>query len=465
MTPVTEGEVLLGKYVVEKVLGMGGMGVVVAAHHLQLDERVALKFLLPDAAANPQVVARFLREARAAAKIKSEHVTRVFDVGTMENGSPFLVMEYLDGQDLAALIASSGPCAPDVAVDYVLQACEAIAEAHAAGVVHRDLKPHNLFLSRRADGSPCVKVLDFGISKATASPAAAMTSTAAMMGSPLYMSPEQMVSARDVDPRSDIWALGIILYELLAGKTPFDAETMPQLVLQVTQHPPRMLRVDRPDAPPGLEAAINRCLEKSPAARYQNVADLAADLAIFVPPERRSSVIRISRVLGGSAEASRAPAQTDSAAATAASPVATQGSWGSTRAEGRGFPMATAALAVGVVTLVGAFAWAGLRFMRSSDGASASASSSTESASPSPAAIASAARAEATAAVAAELDASRPTDGGASPSETTQPPPVGDHEARRAAAAGKPSSAVKRPIVPAVPSAKSPTSEVPSDRK
>ena len=210
MTPVTEGEVLLGKYVVEKVLGMGGMGVVVAAHHLQLDERVALKFLLPDAAANPQVVARFLREARAAAKIKSEHVTRVFDVGTMENGSPFLVMEYLDGQDLAALIASSGPCAPDVAVDYVLQACEAIAEAHAAGVVHRDLKPHNLFLSRRADGSPCVKVLDFGISKATASPAAAMTSTAAMMGSPLYMSPEQRADARDVAPRSDVWALGII---------------------------------------------------------------------------------------------------------------------------------------------------------------------------------------------------------------------------------------------------------------
>ncbi len=465
MTPVTEGEVLLGKYVVEKVLGMGGMGVVVAAHHLQLDERVALKFLLPDAAANPLVVARFLREARAAAKIKSEHVTRVFDVGTMENGSPFLVMEYLDGQDLAALIASSGPCAPDVAVDYVLQACEAIAEAHAAGVVHRDLKPHNLFLSRRADGSPCIKVLDFGISKATGSPAAAMTSTAAMMGSPLYMSPEQMVSARDVDPRSDIWALGIILYELLAGKTPFDAETMPQLVLQVTQHPPRMLRVDRPDAPPGLEAAINRCLEKAPAARYQNVADLAADLAIFVPPERRSSVIRISRVLGGSTEAIRAPARSDSAMATAASPGATQGSWGSTRAEGRGLSIGTVALAVGVMVLVGASAWAGLRFMRSSGAASVSPPVASESAALLAATVESAAPVEALPAVAVEPDASRPVDGRASPSESTNPPAVGDHEARRTVTAGKPSPPAKRPAVPALSSANSPPSEVPNDRK
>ena len=229
------GDVLAGKYRVERVLGSGGMGVVVAAMHLTLQERVALKFLLPEGAKKEETVTRFLREARAAAKIKSEHVARVSDVGTLESGAPYLVMEYLDGSDLSALLRRDGPLPPRDAVEYVLQACEALAEAHAVGIVHRDLKPANLFLARHAGGAPRIKVLDFGISKLTARDPSmppddpSMTRTRAWLGSPLYMSPEQMRSARDVDTRTDIWALGVILYELLSGKPPFDGETFPEL--------------------------------------------------------------------------------------------------------------------------------------------------------------------------------------------------------------------------------------------
>src|SRR4051812_29611172 len=209
---VREGDVLAGKYRVDKILGAGGMGVVVAAHHVQLDERVAIKFLLPEALGNAEAVARFAREARAAVKIKSEHVARVIDVGTLETGAPYMVMEYLEGGDLSQVLASRGPLPVEEAVEYVLQACEAIAHAHALGIVHRDLKPANLFLIRRPDGTNAIKVLDFGISKVmpgkSASSDNAMTRTRTVMGSPLYMSPEQMASTRDVDGRTDLWALG-----------------------------------------------------------------------------------------------------------------------------------------------------------------------------------------------------------------------------------------------------------------
>jgi eukaryotic-like serine/threonine-protein kinase len=206
---VREGDILAGKYRVERVLGIGGMGVVVAAHHLQLDEKVALKFLLPEALGNSEAVARFAREARAAVKIKSEHVARVIDVGTLPNGAPYMVMEYLDGGDLAAWLQERGPLPIEQAVEFVLQACVAVADAHALGIIHRDLKPANLFCVRRSDGQLSIKVLDFGISKMTpfgGSGPSAMTHTSALMGSPLYMSPEQMRSAKDTNPRTDIWA-------------------------------------------------------------------------------------------------------------------------------------------------------------------------------------------------------------------------------------------------------------------
>ena len=299
--PVNVGQVLAGKYQIERVLGMGGMGVVVAALHLQLHERVAIKFLQAEALQSPQIVGRFLREARAAAKIRSEHVARVYDVGTLEDGAPYLVMEYLDGSDLSAVVKQRGPLPAAVAVEYVLQACEAIAEAHAAGIVHRDLKPANLFVTARADGSHVVKVIDFGISKMASDAGGAgldMTKTTEMRGSLLFMPPEQMSRPRDADARSDIWAIGVSLFNLLTGEYPFPAESAPELCAKVFHQAPVPLRHRRPDCPPALEAVILRCLEKSPEQRFQNVAELAAALVDFAAPGARVSADRISKTLG-----------------------------------------------------------------------------------------------------------------------------------------------------------------------
>lgn len=297
------GQTLAQKYRVERVLGAGGMGIVLAAHHLELDERVAIKLLRPEMLGQPEAVARFAREARAAVKIKSEHVARIYDVGALEGGAPFMVMEYLEGVDLAAWLRDSGPLSTEQSVEFLLQAGEAVAEAHALGIVHRDLKPANLFAVRRPGGQLSIKVLDFGISKVSDPMMAggATTKTLTVMGSPLYMSPEQMESARAADPRSDIWALGVILYELLTGACPFNGETLPEIVLRVATGTPVPLRGRQPSAPAGLEAVLLRCLEKNPDRRFQTVAELADALVEFAPPRARISVDRISGTLGASA--------------------------------------------------------------------------------------------------------------------------------------------------------------------
>jgi serine/threonine-protein kinase len=297
------GDVILGKYRIERVIGLGGMGAVVSARHLQLDERVAIKFLLPEMLSHEEVVQRFLREAKAAIRIRSEHCVRILDVGTLETGAPYMVMEYLEGRDLAAIGEEQKQLPiPDV-VDWVLQAGEALAEAHQLGIVHRDLKPANLFLTRRADGTPAVKVLDFGISKQAASGAdAGVTKTQAVLGSPRYMSPEQMRSTKDVDARADVWALGAVIHELVSGYPPFDAETMTALCAAILQDPPRSMRASRPDAPPELEAVVRVALEKDRDRRFGNVAQLAAALAPFGSPSARASAERIARVLGVSAD-------------------------------------------------------------------------------------------------------------------------------------------------------------------
>jgi serine/threonine protein kinase len=297
MTNVAPGEVFLGKYRIEKVLGQGGMGVVVSARHLELDELVAIKFLHPTFAAQSDQVERFIREGRAAAKIKSEHVARVRDVGKTDGGVPYMILEHLTGTDLAALIKTEGKIAIPDAVEYVLQACEALAEAHTSGIVHRDLKPANLFLTDRADGSPCVKLLDFGISKLLDSTDAALTATNGMMGSPLYMSPEQLAAAKNADKRADIWALGIILYELVTAERPFLADTLPQLVLRVATDRPTPLSQYLPDAPVGFELTVMKCLEKSVDERFQDVGALAKALEPFAPAEALPSIERITRVL------------------------------------------------------------------------------------------------------------------------------------------------------------------------
>jgi len=300
VTQVVEGQILAGKYRVERVLGIGGMGVVVAALHLQLDERVAIKFMLPEAFASAEAIARFSREARAAVKIKSEHVARVLDVGVLESGAPYMVMEYLDGSDLSAWLEQHTRLSIEQSVEFVLQAGEAIAEAHSLGIVHRDLKPANLFVVRRPSGGFAVKVLDFGISKVTRSgaPDFGVTKSSATMGSPLYMAPELISDAREADARCDIWALGVILYELICGVTPFQAETLFNVMLQIARSAPPPMRTHVSNVPQGLETAIMTCLEKDPNRRFANVALLAAALADFAPPRARVSFERISGVLG-----------------------------------------------------------------------------------------------------------------------------------------------------------------------
>jgi serine/threonine protein kinase len=300
---VREGDVLAGKYRVERVLGVGGMGVVVAAQHLQLDMKVAIKFLLPSMLANQEVVGRFAREARAAVRITSEHVVRVLDVGTLETGAPYMVMEYLQGGDLAAWLNERGPLPIDQAVEFVLQACIAVADAHGLGIVHRDLKPANLFCVRRSDGHLVIKVLDFGISKITDAsrasepPGLSVTKMTSVLGSPFYMSPEQVQSARDVDSRTDLWSLGVILFELLTRTVPFQAEAFGELAVKIAVEAAPPLRRYRPDAPAALEGVILRCLEKDRHRRYLNVAELAMDLLPFAPKRAKASVERIRAII------------------------------------------------------------------------------------------------------------------------------------------------------------------------
>jgi hypothetical protein len=365
------GDVIAGKYRVERVLGAGGMGVVVAAQHVQLDEKVALKFLLPQATVSPEAIARFEREARAASKIKSEHVARVTDVGLLETGAPYMVMEYLNGEDLSGWLAQRGALPLDVAVDFVLQACEAIGEAHTLGIVHRDLKPANLFCIERADGQLFIKVLDFGISKLTTpgSDAHALTRTTAFMGSPLYMSPEQMQMSKGVDARTDIWSLGIILFELATGRAPFDAEAVTELAIKIATAPHLPMRDFRNDAPVGLERVVAKCLEKDRARRYQTIGELAEALRAFAPARVHGS---IDRIVGTErrARGSGRPVAQDGYAVTALHPsVQTDASWGKTggserRARRRG------ALGVAVLLTVCVLALGALVVRRGLSGAS-----------------------------------------------------------------------------------------------
>ena len=295
--PVRPGDILARKYRVERVLGAGNMGVVVAATHVELGQRVALKHMLGTRAGSAELRERFLREARAAVRLRSQHVARVLDVGADENEAPYIVMEFLEGQDLAALLKARRQLSFEDAVEYVLQACEAMGEAHAAGVVHRDLKPANLFLTHDVGGAPCVKVLDFGVSKLSDADVA-LTHESQSLGSPLYMSPEQINSSRSVDARSDVWALGIILYQLVAGLTPFHAETVSALYSRILLGPPTPLAQYRRDVPPGFEAVILRCLEKDRARRFQDVAELAAALGPYAPARARVYVERVWRAFG-----------------------------------------------------------------------------------------------------------------------------------------------------------------------
>lgn len=280
------GELIAKKYRVERLVGRGGMGVVLAARHLQLGQTVAIKLLTlpPDEDRRDEAIARFLHEAQAAARLQNDHVVRIYDVGQLEDGLPFMVMELLSGQDLGTMLDERGPLPEPEAVDYVLQACAGIAEAHQLGVVHRDLKPSNLFVTRRSDGLPLLKVLDFGISKQLTDPGsgqavATFTNTRTLMGSPNYMSPEQIRDARRVDARADIWAMGIILQELITDAPVFHGESFPGVCAAIVADPPMPVRTMRPDVSKELEAIIERCLQKDAQKRYQTIGELSAALS------------------------------------------------------------------------------------------------------------------------------------------------------------------------------------------
>jgi len=300
------GDLIANKYRVERMIGAGGMGAVYVAVHELLREKVAIKVLLPEVVSDRDAVTRFLNEARNATRIRNEHVAQVKDVDTLPTGVPYMIMEYLDGHDLGQCQKVWGPVPIAPAVDYILQALEALADAHAIGVIHRDLKPANLFLGKDPDGTDCVKVLDFGISKSTdlTTPLAdhgGVTTTKAVLGSPGYMSPEQIKNAKHVDARADIWSMGVILYKLITNHKPFNGDTMGEVFAAIFEETPRPLRSYRPDVPPALEEiVIGRCLQRDRDKRFRNVSELAAALGPYGLPTSGASVERIRRRLAAS---------------------------------------------------------------------------------------------------------------------------------------------------------------------
>jgi serine/threonine protein kinase len=305
------GSMLNGKYRIERVLGVGGMGAVVAARHERLGESVAIKFLLPRALGQGRQAQRFLREARAASRIRSPHVARVFDVDLRADGAPFIVMEHLAGETLAARLRREGPLPIHHTVDHLLEACEAIAEAHSLGIIHRDLKPANLFLARGAGNIELLKVLDFGISKLVAPDSSDADSTTGegFVGSPPYMSPEQLTDPTRIDHRTDIWSLGVILYECLTGKAPFKAESVGQVLAAILQGRPPAVGVLRPGVPAELATTIERCLSRERDARPPDVASLARELVVH-GTERGRRALDVVEAVATSSRDSTPPVDT-----------------------------------------------------------------------------------------------------------------------------------------------------------
>jgi serine/threonine-protein kinase len=292
------GQIIGGKYRVLRLLGSGGMGDVVAAEHLQLRHVVAIKRLSSRAQFRPEVIARFMREARATVRLQSEHVARVLDLGTLEDGLPYIVMEHLEGTDFEQFVQNCGRMPPREVAACVLQACEAIAEAHGMGIVHRDLKPSNLFLKKGPDGNWFVKVLDFGISKiAEDAEGESLTSTSDVLGTPAYMAPEQIKSAKLVDERTDIWALGLILAECISGRPVYRGSSKIGVIAKISGEPVPDLGLDPLHVPLGLERVIHKCLQKDPAQRFQNIAELATALAPFAGDASTTNIDRIENAL------------------------------------------------------------------------------------------------------------------------------------------------------------------------
>lgn len=287
---VSEGDLIRDRYRIEKIVGEGGTGVVVSARDLKAatETKVAIKFLRR-ALDTDELRTRFEREALAIAKLASEHVVAVLDAGTLEDGAPFMVMEHLEGRDLARVLKEDGPLSIAHAVDCMMQVCDALGRAHDLGIVHRDLKPANVFLEDRHDDCVHAKIVDFGISKfldkrllgGSDNKPAEMTSAFTMLGSPRYMAPEQVRNSKDVDSRADLWSVGVVLFQLITGEHAFLAKSNVEASIAVLTAEPQSLRSLAPAAPPGLEDVVKRCLTRDVALRFQTAKDLAAALRPF----------------------------------------------------------------------------------------------------------------------------------------------------------------------------------------
>jgi serine/threonine protein kinase len=293
MVPLRAGDVVVDKYRIERTLGSGGMGVVLAATHLQLNEPVALKFLVESNLDHAVAAERFLREARATFRLRSEHTVRVMDVGTLKTGEPFIVMELLVGLDFKQLLAERGPLPPPEAALYLIQVCASLQEAHALGIIHRDLKARNLFVTKRPDGSPCVKVLDFGISKLSAdadTEVAPLTQANMGMGSPRYMAPEQWTSAATVDARADIYAAGAVFYELLTGEIPLAGLPLVEVIKRIRAGAVPSPKEKRPDLPDALCRVVMKALRPRPEERFESARHFAQAIRGAVPDAPSASL-------------------------------------------------------------------------------------------------------------------------------------------------------------------------------
>ncbi len=300
------GELLADKYRIVRFIGEGGMGTVYEAYHAVVGRRFAVKFLHSELARVDEILERFKREAQAAGALESENIASIVDFGHAQDGIPYIVMEFLVGEDLARFLAREGPLPVVRAVNIIIQACRGLAAAHASGIIHRDLKPENLFICRRGDGSDLVKILDFGIAKLSQAsiegPLASVTRTGSTMGTPFYMSPEQARGAKEVDHRVDVYGLGVILFEALSGQRPHPGDSYNAILYHILTQPPTPIATLRSGLPEDLMDVLHRSLSPDPGDRPATVMDLASALARHagrqVTPIRSQFDLRVTRSSG-----------------------------------------------------------------------------------------------------------------------------------------------------------------------